>query len=104
MRIDAAPVIDLLERVTVKMRELGVDRFQFDLPVPAEDGEVQGQKLYAVIELGPPPLPPNAEEDEHVQRLRDHSELDAMRREERRRFAASSRISSQNTFTPPRRR
>ena len=92
----------MLETVTEKMRELGVDKFNFEMPysVDAEDG----RRLYATIELGAMPVPEGAAADERIQRIRDHNEQEKLSRDERRMFAASSRIGPVGQPRPDRRR
>jgi hypothetical protein len=108
--VDYGPAIAMLEAVAAKMRALGVDKYQFEVPVPADpasDDSVIGtleRKLYATIELGAAPTPEGAEDEEHIQRLRDHNELVAMEREQRRRFAASSLIGPPIRMTSERER
>jgi hypothetical protein len=102
---DFGPAIAMLEAVATKMRALGVEKYQFEVPVAVDatsDDAVLStleRKLYATIELGPAPTPEGAEDEEHIQRLRDHNEIMAMEREQRRKFAASSIIGPPSRLT-----
>jgi hypothetical protein len=92
----------MLRAVVDTMRELGVDKFNFEMPYT--DEEIETRRLYATIELGGMPVPDDAIAEERVARIRDHNEQEAMAREERRRFAASTRIGPRPEPRPDRRR
>ena len=77
MTLDAKQMNELLESVAGKMRELGVQRFEFE---------------GCSIELGERPVSADRMEEERIQRIRDAQEINSMEREERRRYAASARI------------
>jgi hypothetical protein len=91
LNVESQQINALLEAVSVKMRELGVKRFEFeDTTNFANAGGAS--TLKCSIELGDTPVSEDAAEEERIQRLRDNKELERLDREQRRTYAASSRI------------
>jgi hypothetical protein len=88
MRLDATAINALLEAVAGKMRDLGVEKFQFQ----TLDAENPLERVQCLIELGARPVSEDAAEEARVQRLRDSKEIEKLDRERRRMFAASPRI------------